>query len=363
MIGLPPTLTERRILVLRLLLILVTSSTIVSIWATAHYPYNYAWERYYWHIASAILLVVMIGEYSKALTSRQAVWLALAFMNLILISRLLLLHTGPQGKDPSISIFFAGYSYVPMMYMFCFILLDARKALWSSLALWAIYATIGLAFCIPELDPPREGARTLLSYLLAGQPIVILLLSLIPHYELALDSTLRHLDMETRRAGTDMLTELLNRRGIEDGLEELWNDPDNQSKDCFLMMIDIDYFKRYNDSFGHQAGDKCLKLVARKIKQSIASKKAFAGRYGGEEFIVAGLLESPADAAKIAGDIQTGIATLHKEKRLPRTVTVSIGISGGVIPHHSRRQLLLEADRQLYLAKENGRNCIYGANA
>jgi len=124
-------------------------------------------------------------------------------------------------------------------------------------------------------------------------------------------------------------------------------------------MIDIDHFKRFNDTYGHQAGDEVLKQVARVIRRNVRAVD-IAARYGGEEFVVI-FPETDADKAMIAAEkIRRQVEELEVpyENRMLR-VTVSLGVSA--FPRHAgvKEALIKSADAALYVSKRAGRNCIH----
>ena len=127
-------------------------------------------------------------------------------------------------------------------------------------------------------------------------------------------------------------------------------------------MVDIDFFKAYNDTYGHQAGDDCLKRVARLLKGYSRRAGDFAARYGGEEFAVV-LTGAKAEVAQtIAEDIRQGVQALqipHESSPAGSVVTVSVGVAT-VVPGEGSapRELLRLADEALYDAKRAGRNRV-----
>ena len=126
-------------------------------------------------------------------------------------------------------------------------------------------------------------------------------------------------------------------------------------------MIDIDHFKAYNDSQGHQAGDECLRRVTQSIA-TVCRTTEFVGRYGGEEFVVL-VPETNLDrgrvlAERIRGAIEE-LSISHPASPTPHRVTVSIGVASGAAG--SWEGLLKEADVALYTAKKNGRNQVWAA--
>jgi len=155
-------------------------------------------------------------------------------------------------------------------------------------------------------------------------------------------------------ANQDALTGTANRRALNAYLAEIWQ----QNTPLSLMMIDVDYFKRYNDRYGHQAGDECLSSVAQVLKMAVRAEDDLVARYGGEEFVVALPRVPLVHATAIAERIQQKIheaALPHEASEVASVVTVSIGIvdSDGSVPMET---LIARADSALYQAKNKGRN-------
>ncbi|MEN3206374.1 GGDEF domain-containing protein [Klebsiella pneumoniae] len=155
-------------------------------------------------------------------------------------------------------------------------------------------------------------------------------------------------------ANQDALTGTANRRALNAYLAAIWQ----QKTPLALMMIDVDYFKRYNDRYGHQAGDECLSSVAQVLKMAVRAEGDLVARYGGEEFVVVLPGVSLAHATAIAERIQQKIREAglpHAASAVASEVTVSIGIvaSDGTVPIET---LIARADRALYQAKNKGRN-------
>ena len=155
-------------------------------------------------------------------------------------------------------------------------------------------------------------------------------------------------------ANQDALTGTANRRALNAYLAAIWQ----QKTPLALMMIDVDYFKRYNDRYGHQAGDECLSSVAQVLKMAVRAEGDLVARYGGEEFVVVLPGVSLAHATAIAERIQQKIREAglpHAASAVASEVTVSIGIvaSDGSVPIET---LIARADSALYRAKNKGRN-------
>jgi diguanylate cyclase (GGDEF)-like protein len=161
-------------------------------------------------------------------------------------------------------------------------------------------------------------------------------------------------------ANLDGLTQVANRRRFDDYLSLDWQRHKRNQTSIALILIDIDYFKRYNDTYGHQGGDDCLRRVAQEIAKVPQRSTDLVARYGGEEFAVILSDTDTKGALKVAEDIQTAIATLvipHQSSDVSDLVTLSIGVVS-LIPtiEQSIEALISYADQALYIAKHQGRN-------
>lgn len=163
---------------------------------------------------------------------------------------------------------------------------------------------------------------------------------------------------------SDVLTGLPNRRAFDRDIAREWLRAVRSCGQISLLMIDVDLFKRYNDRFGHPAGDVCLKTIADAIRQSLRRPGDAAARYGGEEMAVILPGTSCEDARQLAETIRRSIENV----RLPgdagdhASVTVSIGVATALLHDGnvgwSAQDLINAADRSLYQAKEQGRNRV-----
>lgn len=159
----------------------------------------------------------------------------------------------------------------------------------------------------------------------------------------------------------DFLTNLYNRRFFDEYFRKKWRGCISSNEFLSMLMIDIDYFKLYNDMHGHIEGDKCLQALAAKILDLLEPSKYIAARFGGEEFVV--LL--PGTGIAEALEIAEGLRVCIEAAELPLEggdkagrITVSIGVSG-VLPcrNIAADALIKAADAALYMAKKDGRNC------
>lgn len=166
-----------------------------------------------------------------------------------------------------------------------------------------------------------------------------------------------------RMVAIDGLTSIANRRHFEQRCEEEWRRATRDETPVSLIMIDIDYFKKYNDTYGHLVGDECLKKVAGILASTAARAGDLAARYGGEEFAVLLPNTDSVGTAVVAEALRSAISGLqieHSGSPLA-VVTVSAGIAT-VYPCREESQspavLLDRADRALYQAKAAGRNNV-----
>ncbi len=163
-----------------------------------------------------------------------------------------------------------------------------------------------------------------------------------------------------RLSAYDGLTDILNRRSFDELLQKEWRRSTRDGTPISLLLIDIDHFKLFNDNYGHQGGDKCLKKVAKKLDDTIYRSADFVARYGGEEFAVVLPGTALAGAAEIAGKLCAGVEELHithEFSSVANCVTISVGVSV-IYPSDKNKpnQIIEAADKALYLAKEGGRN-------
>jgi diguanylate cyclase len=172
---------------------------------------------------------------------------------------------------------------------------------------------------------------------------------------------LRHAHQAMRdMALTDSLTGLGNRRRLDTALPEQIRLAARQGSTLSLIMLDVDYFKRYNDSYGHAAGDDCLGAVGTAIQQAVKRPGDLAVRYGGEEFTVLLPNTDSAGAAQVAEEILQAIRALgieHCAHPLGK-VTASAGITTArpSVESVTPASLIKAADALLYVAKQQGRN-------
>jgi diguanylate cyclase (GGDEF)-like protein len=165
----------------------------------------------------------------------------------------------------------------------------------------------------------------------------------------------------TVMASLDVVSGLANRRGFQSRLDFEWLKAQQTSAELALLMIDVDHFKLFNDSFGHPEGDACLGRLGEVLAGIAADAKGFAARYSGEEFCVL-LPDADADrATEVGSAIRAAVAALAiaHPASAHRMVTVSVGVAA-TRPNemHQPHDLIEAADAALYAAKRRGRNLV-----
>jgi len=163
----------------------------------------------------------------------------------------------------------------------------------------------------------------------------------------------------TKLAITDGLTGIANRRYFDDQLAHEWTRARRLNQTLAIAMIDVDWFKKYNDHYGHQGGDDCLRQVANVLSNVAKRDSDFVARYGGEEFAIILPMTQAENALELAKNSCLALSNLELPHALSDFghVTLSVGVAVGcpkqnTTPHN----LLVNADKALYTAKEKGRN-------
>lgn len=161
-------------------------------------------------------------------------------------------------------------------------------------------------------------------------------------------------------ATTDGLTQVKNRYFFNQEIQHEWNRSQRENQPLSLILFDVDHFKRYNDYYGHQAGDLCLQKIAQVAQQSINRPADFVARYGGEEFAIVLPHTTKDGAIAIAQRIQETLHNLtipHHQSDVSNIVSISLGVAS-TIPTEDRscEEFIAQADQALYHAKHYGRD-------
>ena len=160
----------------------------------------------------------------------------------------------------------------------------------------------------------------------------------------------------------DALTGVYNRRHFNESITKEWRDSIRQKNALTALMIDVDHFKKYNDFYGHQRGDHCLKKLAACFKSSLKRPRDLVARYGGEEFVILLPNTTHEGATNIAEQLLKSVRSLkipHEGSDTSKHVSISIGLVS-TIPsrNNSWEQFIDQADQMLYLSKQNGRDRV-----
>ncbi|MCI5050068.1 MAG: GGDEF domain-containing protein [Rickettsiales bacterium] len=176
-----------------------------------------------------------------------------------------------------------------------------------------------------------------------------------------IDQLKEKLDMAKKESEQDFLTGLFNRKALDKRIASLAEESKDTNQPLSIMMIDIDHFKKFNDTYGHQIGDQVLKIVAKALKDSLKGSDIVA-RYGGEEFSVL-LPETPLVGATAAAEaVRKNIASKELKRRDTGEnygqITVSIGVACFKLDSDDPKTFVKRADDALYKSKQDGRNRV-----
>lgn len=312
--------------------------------------------------AAACLFVREIAElrlYSPRVYAMFG-WMAATFVVLAFAN--LAQHIGLGGVVAAIgNLVFVGSAIFTLVVAFLAWQRDNRAAGWFLIA-WGLLEGFTIATAIRLLLTDPEGAEGLLYYGLPLSMVAAAVLIALGVADRLRDQRIALSDAE-RRAQTDPLTGVLNRRSLVERLEAACFRARARGLPIALLFIDLDHFKEINDSYGHQAGDACLRAIIDPIHAELRQSDVI-GRYGGEEFVV---ILSSADisaAEPIAERIRNRVADVRVEGYgKPIRLTCSIGVATsdtlGVWGEH----LIARADAAVYDAKRSGRNRVQIAGA
>jgi len=171
---------------------------------------------------------------------------------------------------------------------------------------------------------------------------------------------IKNLEKKANEIYYDGLTKIYNRRYFDENLEQIINSSSRSSDILTLMLIDIDFFKKYNDAYGHSDGDNCLKIIAAALSGVISREGDFTARYGGEEFAVVLPHTDEIGARAVANKLLESVRKLnilHEKSDAANIVTVSIGVTTVNLQYIKNAvECIKIADKALYMSKQNGRN-------
>ena len=256
-----------------------------------------------------------------------------------------------RAARDGVQILFVGVM-LTSIYIYYLVGLLFYEALRANVILWCAYLAVGIVYALPEAGV-LYNTLVLLIANIVGATVA---------YTFEMETRTHFLEqrMLQETAARDGLTGIYNRRRFDEHLETVWQTAQREGATLALLLIDIDFFKRFNDRHGHQAGDECLKAVAAALARSARRPLDFTARYGGEEFAL--ILYDPTRVylQETASRIHSNVAALgipHGDSDIAPAVSVSVGIAY-VVPtlERSAAGFLQLADEALYEAKGLGRN-------
>lgn len=248
-----------------------------------------------------------------------------------------------QGTIDNYMIFIAVFTFIPML------------SPWVSAAFYIMSLLIEtvVTFQYGNTANPQERVITCLGITALGMVVSTML------YSSFISDSISKKKFE-RLSETDPMTLMLNRRGMQKHTDLLWATCKRHDINICVIMCDIDFFKGYNDTFGHAMGDECIKSVANCIKTSFTRKSDATARYGGEEFLIVASGVTGEEMVKHVMKMQDKVRELKMEagnKTVSDVVTISAGMFEGTAKYFDNIQQFIEkADEQLYNVKEHGRN-------
>ena len=218
--------------------------------------------------------------------------------------------------------------------------------------------TVGMLFAGHFLD---EKTRMVHSFITRGIVITLsILLVSLPFIMFVVGRVSSPIITMINKAYYDALTGVYNRRYLDENLKSVLQSLSRSNGVLSVMMVDIDLFKKYNDTYGHKEGDNCLKIVAETLCRTVTRAADFVVRYGGEEFSVILPNTDEAGARTIAERLLQNIRNCnipHKASDVADCVTISIGVAAGKVEHFQNPDDYIKlADKMLYESKQNGRN-------
>ncbi len=160
----------------------------------------------------------------------------------------------------------------------------------------------------------------------------------------------------------DELTQIQNRRSFDETIEKEWSRAKRLKTPISMLMIDIDFFKQYNDAYGHIRGDECLSSIAKCLKKNLNRPTDFVGRYGGEEFCIIMPDTNINGATNLAEEIRAAVKELKilsPGSKVSKFITISIGVSSAIPKTEDvHEDLIYTSDKALYMAKTEGRDSV-----
>jgi diguanylate cyclase (GGDEF)-like protein len=303
------------------------------------------------HLVPIFLPLLGLGILLQASTPWMLEWLMVIFVSIGMTTRLALLTLNPammaMWPTMMVGIVFVIYLYLPIRFTAAVVLTSVFSSVAPVCWTWAQATRLS----------PDQFYRVLIWLLLANALAGVAANSL----QRSLRSRFAQSLMLRQLLSIDALTGIANRRRFDAALALEWRRCERAGVPLSLLMIDVDYFKRYNDHWGHQRGDECLRRVARLLLDAVGRPGDLVARYGGEEFVCLlpeiGLAEARAVAARCAAAVEQADIAHPRSPAGPR-LTISIGAASASDFTPAPASLVALADKLLYVAKDAGRDQI-----
>lgn len=367
MITRPVEVRKRALLLIIPILIfgLVTSSVLIGI-----QPYDASHSLASFYITAVILGACYVAIHFTEKAVFPASMITIVITTVTVLARVWEVNFGDFREESGLqSLLIAVYCYVPVLFLFGFILLSRQMALLYVLSVWLYVSLVVLISNFNTFTQPAwpEGLDHLISVVWMSYPMFIALTHrALPYSQVV--STAHGEVAEVREALTDMeqlvlvdkLTGIYNRRFLSNFWEKFADPKSYTPHYLSLFIVDIDHFKQYNDNAGHVEGDACLKKISAALKSFADDFNGHAIRYGGEEFLVIVPSEVELDPLVLAEQIRYSVQDLklpHPAKNI-NFISVSVGAtSGNSNSEQSESNWMRAADTALYESKNNGRDC------
>ncbi|WP_341503994.1 diguanylate cyclase [Gallaecimonas sp. GXIMD4217] len=324
--------------------------------------YELAW-LYRFYIFSPLTILIIGGSFLKGF---RHYWQPLLLF-LVVVAGIGMLYMAYLAPPASLNVYHSGL-FLTLFFSFSFIKLQFKYAFTAGLFLFSLFIVHSVF-----IGPLVPTTFIITNLFLLGTNLVGMFAAYQHEYGARQHFFLTHVLREqnsdlaasnrllARISNLDGLTKVANRRSLDDFVSTSWLRCQESQHPLTLMMCDIDYFKSYNDRYGHLCGDDVLVKVANVLKSTIRVSDSLTARYGGEEFVLVLPNVGPRAAQSIAERIRKKVEELNitNEGSPLGRLTISIGvISQPPGPGFTIKDLYLTADKALYLAKNSGRNKV-----
>lgn len=335
----------------KIFMLFISFFTIISIITTI-----FDTSRLRWYIITIVFIVLVIFSYKRLYT--------------VVIQRLgtysLLLFVLPIFWVSNFNDFPLNMSYTILVFMLINYLTEKHERLiLNIIGILFIQLIIFLLYKNSDLFKTGISKQQFLRWIIYSPFIFsflpILLITIEKFYEVERKNNTKREKQLLELTIKDHLTGLYNRKYMEQKLKSIHSIWKRGIQTYSLIMLDIDYFKNYNDFYGHIQGDSCLKVISKILKDQLSRDTDYAFRYGGEEFLIILGFTNKKGATLIAKKIQDALHAakiLHEKSKVSPYITISMGVATIDDTFDSFSDLLLRTDRALYSAKELGRNQI-----